>query len=172
LSDKVEVSEFHGLGFSVELDYPELYPQAVMYSLFDADPRPTFKDNLHVVQSHSSLVEKDDVLRRARLLVAWDMFFDHVAGNRVYLAGPKDKVKQVRDPTTGESKFEMTSTGIYISSTRPLAATTKWIISRSHSHKDKAIAWALPVGLASGSHSTIVLTKQNCTDIAVESEIP
>ena len=66
----------------------------------------------------------------------------------------------------------MTSTGIFISSTRPPATKVKWIISRSHSHKDKAIAWALPVGLSPGSHPTIVLTKQNCSDLAVESQYP
>ena len=95
MSDKVNFSGFHGLSFSVELDFPELYPQAIMYSLFDLDPRTSFKDNLRVVQSRSSPAEEDDVSRRARLSVAWDMFFDHVAGNQVYVAAPKDIPKQV-----------------------------------------------------------------------------
>ena len=177
-----DTTRSYGLSFSVHLDFPDLYPQAVMYSIFESDPKPTLRDNVSLVASRSPLSKDDAVSKAAILQVAWDMFFAKITGNNVYMAAPPDTPKPVGGPNTGDENVEGTYTGIYISSVEakvtssgetvssPKAPSTarRWIVSRSHNHRGKPIAWSIAIDLAPGKHPIFVLSKQNSIDLSSE----
>jgi len=144
----------------IHLDFPGLFPQAVMYSLVDADPRLAFPaaiDSLRKAQpAHAHSSAADASLAGA----AWDELSAQTEGSRMLLAVPKDPPTQ-----TGGDTFLVHLSAVVISSSGPATTRQKWLLSRTCMFLDKPVAWCVPISLAPGTTQTITLSQDNATDL-------
>ena len=150
----------------IHLDFPGLFPQAVMYSLVDTNPRLAFPAALHAVrkaQPSHTLVQAPNALLAC---LAWDELSAQTSGSRMMLAVPKD----YPSPTESGSLL-VHETALVVSSSGPPTTRQRWLLSRSSMFKDRAVAWCLPVSLAPGSTQTIVLNQGNATDLETLSSL-
>ncbi len=126
------------LSFSTELQFSDTYPQAVMYALFDSDPRDSFRSNLAKYGWEQPSAAADAETRSGRLMAAWDGLFDSVPGSRICVAVPQDVPRFLKDPVTGKQTVQFTASLICIASDSPLPSEqTKWLVSRAHSHRGR-----------------------------------
>jgi hypothetical protein len=151
----------NALGFTVELWFPDLYPQAVMYALFDTDQTHSFRANLIKKGGWDRPGPTGSPAASSRLMAAWDQIFDAVAASRVFLAVPRNTPSAVQDPSPVQTKVETSSGGIWIFSSRPLSRNTRWIVSRAYRHRDRTLAWCVPLELKKGTHPFVILSKDN-----------
>ena len=150
--------------FSAELDFPDLYPQAVMYAVFDSDPRLDLPKRVEALRNLYAKA-KQEVDKGVLVSVAWDRAFDQIHGNQIYLAAPRDQVKKVIDET-GETLFRASRTTVSIVGEEPQATTKKWLVSRSCMHENRPIAWCLPLELSAERPQTVVLTESGGIDLS------
>ena len=150
------------LSFSTELQFPDTYPQAAMYALFDSDPRDSFRSNLAKHGQEQPLASADAATRSGQLMAAWDRMFDSVPGSHMYVAVPQDVPRFLNDPVTGKQTVQFTVSRISITSDSPLPSEqTKWVVSRAHSHRGRPLAWCILVKLNKLERPRIVLNAEN-----------
>jgi hypothetical protein len=152
-------------GFATELRFPELYPQAVMYAIFDSDPRPSLGKHLEDVDKLLHAVTDKSQQRGILLHIAWDRIFDDVRASRLNLATPPDIPRHTTDPETGMITVEVTKTVVSISGSPPGSVVKNWLVSRSCMYKNKPIVWCIPVEIRPGSPQKVLLTETNAIDL-------
>ena len=170
----------HGEGFRKNawhlhprLEVPDLFPPAVLFSLFDFDPRPKFRESLKRVSGidRESMADGSAPLdpaltRQLRVTAAWDRVFREVTGDRVAMVSRDPQANEPGD-LKGKLRNEVIPAyAVLIGSTEP--AGTKWLASRATRYHEHVVAWCLPINVAAGKVTEIALTPENM--IALDEE--
>ena len=66
---------------------------------------------------------------------------------------------------TGETLFRASQTTVLIVGEEPRAAMKKWLVSRSCTYNNRAIAWCIPLELSVEHLQMVVLTRANDLDL-------
>ncbi|RPH36658.1 hypothetical protein EHM92_04120 [bacterium] len=151
------------------LDFEDLFPPAVLFAVFESDPRPKFKDHLTKIlgelekqASASSAADLQDV-KQARLSASWDWVFREIPGDQVGLLLP------VHGQVTGASRSHAEGQplarvySIVIGSTSPPG--TKWLVTRATRYKQRPVCWCLPINVQKGKVSEVSLSRGNMTEL-------
>ena len=149
------------LSCSVDLLFPETFPQAVLYAVFDNEPLTNFRANLAERGWNQIASTKDETTRSIQLMAIWDQMFDHVPGSSMGVAAPRDTPRLIIDPSTGKKTVEMSTSSLYIKSNMPSQGRTKWIVSRAHSHRGTPMAWCIPVSIGRNEATKISFAPEN-----------
>ena len=143
-----------------KLDMPELFPSAVMFSILDSDPHSKYERALQ--KSTNALDEKDfqpdPSLTRAQmqqltLRAAWDSVFHDVPGDWIGML-IQNPGSQAAAPDKDTAQF-----AVLIGSTEPPGS--KWIATRATQHNGKTVCWCVPIEVATGKTTEVVLTAEN-----------
>ena len=164
MSDASGSAEKGFLAFTAFLNFPGLYPQAVMYALFDEDPRPSVSKLVGQLLGALS-AEAQRSPRAFHLHAAWNRLFDEVHASRVELIVPMATPTLVIDPQTGQKVFQVTSSGVYVSSDRSGSPLKRWLVSRSCMYENHPVVWCIPIEVTPGSPQRILLTKENAIEL-------
>jgi hypothetical protein len=151
---------------SVELRFPELFPQAVMYAVVEWDARPTYIEYVGKLEN-GYVAANLQVSKSLLLCTAWDKLFDKVSGAHIYVAVPMAIPKITIDPVSGQKNIEVKSTTIIISDDGVSQMHHRWLISRAFEFNGKAIAWYLPIEGKPEARNRIVLTEETAIDLAL-----
>ena len=164
MTSKLDQGMSEGYSLSVKLRLAQLFPQAVMFTLFDHDPHAEYVGNLKALVS--LMPGKDQVEAQAtRCRVAWDQLFHKVAGNNLHLATPDEIPKMTSDPKTGKMMISATTTRMHILTNEDSTVYTCWVVTRTALYNGKPIAWCIPVQINKGSMREILLEEPNLIDL-------
>jgi hypothetical protein len=148
-----------------KLNVPGKFPSAVMFALFDSDPREKFSDiwkqsadaeislreNLHPPMTSA-------LLHESLLFAAWDQVFHRTPGDRVALLFNRSRDNSMASSSQSESTIE-----IMVSSNE--AADSKWLVTRASWYDGKAVCWCIPINVQQGQTTDVDLTVQNMVTI-------
>jgi hypothetical protein len=152
------------MGFIAELDFPELYPQAVMYAVFDSDPRISFGQNYEDTM-RTQTTQNLDTSRSTMLHISWDKPFAETSGIHIFLVVPKETGGIQFEPSTGKMQFDSTHLKIALDGKRNGALGKRWLVTRSIFHENGLIAWCMPFELIHGADVKLILTKENAINL-------
>jgi len=148
-------------GVHPELAAPDLFPPAVMFSIFDSDPRSKFRDTLHEMSAKQNEQVFDlppgltqQLMRQGLLSAAWDGVFHEVRGDKIGLLSRNESSQ-----TTSEAARANRAYAVMIKSTEPPGR--KWLVTRTVQHEGKAVCWCIPVDVQSGTTVNVSLTLEN-----------
>lgn len=151
------------------LDFDDLFPPAVLFSIFEYDPRPKFKDHLKKMQetwreeaSPSTAADLEDV-RQARLSAFWDWVFHEIPGDQVGLLLPSRKVRAGDVPKNAEGQQQTLTHAVVIASNS--APGTKWLVTRATRYRQRPVCWCLPVEVEKGKVREVSLSRGNMTEL-------
>ncbi len=151
------------------LDVKDLFPPAVLFSVFDFDPRPKFRSSLMTMPEKlwegASVPEGIDpvIMKQARLMAVWDLVFREIPGDRVSL------LYQTRvEGLTGGGENEKPRARfrvqvVSVGSEEP--ASQRWLVTKATRHRERPVCWCVPVDVGKGKSTDITLTVQNMTDL-------
>jgi hypothetical protein len=152
---EIKLNQANTWQLSIQLDMPNLVPQAVLYALFDKDPVPGFIARVKRMPGlNREQLDKADTQARARMDqwhfiqmgVRWDIGFSEITGDKVNLL-----------TQTPERRYTS------IISTTP--AGRKWIVTKVVRLKGKTVCWCIAVEVKIGSRVNVVLNDSNTLDL-------
>lgn len=143
------------------LDVPELLPPAVMFSIFDSDPRSRYTDILQRMSekqreqaSEPEQSLRPQLMRQGLLSAAWDAVFHDVPGDKIALLC-QSKFREM----SGEFPGGGPTYWLTIGSTE--RAGTKWLVTRATQFEGKPVCWCMSINVEKGATTEVALTKQN-----------
>ena len=152
-----------------ELRVPDLQLPVVLFSLFDSDPRPKYRD---IFQSASKTERPPTpgavagvdprLIRHGQLSALWDSLFRDVPGDKMSFlyCTPAAKAKSKRGKARGVA---MPSVATMLASND--APGTKWLVTRAILHEGRSVCWCLPVTVSTGKTTKIRLTPRNMMEL-------
>jgi hypothetical protein len=139
----------------LELDMPDLKPQAVQYTVLDKDPVSKYAAQVKKMRGHfRKQLNAADVdaakapIRNVQMMVEWDRCFREVTGNNLWLLTRRPG-KEV-----GENVLSSNSPG-----------GKKWVVTKAVFVNEKPLCWCIPVELIVGEQVVIALNKDNTFDL-------
>ena len=136
----------------LKLDMPGLSPAAAIWTIFDKDPIPDFKERVKRVKElftqdiESTAGEEEiSIMTNAQIRVTWNAVFREVTGDRVYLLSGL--------PGTAQSFSSDTKPGL------------KWIVTKVVFVEGKPVCWAVPVEVKSDTMVDVVFDKDSVIDL-------
>ncbi len=140
----------------VDLDKPDMEPQAVQWAIFDKDPVPAFMAQIKQSKNFNrqQLSQAGDEagkeqLRTIQMAVAWDQGFKEVSGAELYLLARRSS-----------HDFSATTT---LSSNSP--GGKKWIVTKTVRINGKPVCWCIPVEVKTGERIDVTFDKKNMFDL-------
>jgi hypothetical protein len=140
---------------SLELDIPDLKPQAVQYTVLDKDPVPKYAEQVKKMRDfHRQQLNAADTeaakapIRNMLMMVEWDRGFKDVTGDNLWLL-TRHPGKQVAANV--------------LSSNSP--GGKKWVVTKTVFFNEKPVCWCIPVELKIGKHVVVKLNKGNTFDL-------
>jgi hypothetical protein len=137
---------------SINLKTRHLVPPAVQWTVYDKDPVPSFRTRVrrrkdfHTEQLNRAKNRTDkEIARSSMMTVCWDLGFEEVTGDKVYLLTRARGVSHslMSNDPDGE----------------------KWIVTKIVQIKGKPVCWCIPVTVETGKEMSIVLTDDNMFDL-------
>ncbi len=132
----------------IELDMPDLKPQAVQFAIFEKDPVPGFYAEVKSMRKHDreQLDKAASEARKKQVLdilmtVGWDSGFREVTGDELYLL-------------TRANTISSNSTG-----------GKRWVVSKTVQIDGKPVCWCIPVEVETGKEVKVTLDKDNVFDL-------
>lgn len=132
---------------------PDLIPPAVQWTVLDEDPVPGFKERVEKMATFyrkrlrdANDPERAKIIRQSQMEVSWDLGFESVTGDKVYLL--------TSAPNVSHS----------LSSNAP--AGKKWIVTKTVNVKGEPVCWCLPVATEIGKMIEVTLAEDNTFDLA------
>lgn len=156
MSDE-EIAEYKKTVWTIELelDMPELIPAAVIWAVFDEDPRPEYKHRLEKLkdpysQALEGIEDAEQIFfwKRGQMCASWNLGFREITGDKVYLLTkvPENGIQYSLASTSNPGK--------------------KWIVSKYVHIDDKPVCWVIPVEVEIGKTIEIVFSEDNLYDIS------
>ena len=140
---------------TMNLETRNLKPPAVQWTVFDTDPVPGFHARLEKMKGYYlERLEgaKDDIdkelNRSSQMRVSWDLGFEEVTGDKVYLLTRARGVSHSFSSDAPDGK--------------------KWIVTKIVRIKGKPVCWCIPVKVETGKEINIKFTKDNMFDLESE----
>jgi hypothetical protein len=167
----IDIKEFRNTTWRLRpvLDVPDLQPPVVLFSVFDADPRPKFKEILRSTSGRAGAALPEatagidpKMFRHGQLTAMWDSLFREIPGNRISFlyqsTPPKGGVRSKR----GIAR-RVTVHATVLASNEPPG--TKWVVTRAILHLGRSVCWCVPVTVTTGKTSKVRLTPKNLMEI-------
>jgi hypothetical protein len=136
----------------LKLNMPGLNPAAVIWTVFEEDPVPGFKERIERVKhlftrdiESTAGDEEMIVMANAQIRVSWNTAFRDVTGDRVYLLSGV--------PETAQSFSSDTKAGM------------KWVVTKVVFVDGKPICWAVPVETEVETMKDVKLDESNAIDL-------
>lgn len=151
-------------GLLPRLAMPDLVPPAVMFSLFEEDPRGRYRAALQKLSgteghtraaSHPALTPA--MMHQLVLRAAWDSVFREVRGDRMGM------LCQHVDVMTGTSADAPRSSVVLIKSTDPPGR--RWLATRATEYRGKTVCWCVPFDAVTGDRVDMELNRENMTTL-------
>lgn len=148
------------------LSAPKLFPPAVLFSVFDADPLEKYKEALERLSQRAPDKRADpppgvdpQIFQQSKLTVALDTVFQEIPGNRVGLL--YEHPGQSRSNGDADKQGAGQEVGVWIKSNAP--AGPKWFVTRATRLAGKPVCWCIRIDVEKGKTSEVVLTEENMT---------
>ena len=149
-----------------ELDVPGLQPPVVLFSLFDVDPRPRFKELLHTLAMTPTAVGQEPatavnraLFQHAHLKGMWDSLFRDIPGNHISFLYQNAPAR--RSGKSGRSKSARSASRTVTMLASNDAPGTKFLVTQATLHGNKSICWCVPVTVSLGKLKKVRLTAKN-----------
>jgi len=140
---------------TMNLETPNLVPPAVQWTVFDKDPVPGFRARVKRMKGYDTerleRAEDDaekELARSSGMMVSWDLGFEEVTGDKVYLLTRAPNVSHGYSSNAPDGK--------------------KWIVTKTVEIKGKPECWCIPVTVETGKEIRIMLTEDNMFDLESE----
>lgn len=137
---------------TMNLETRNLNPPAVQWTVLDKDPIPGFYDRVKRMKGYyiERLAQAEDdtdkeLNRSSQMTVSWDLGFEEVTGDKVYLLTRARKNSQGYSSNAPDGK--------------------KWIVTKVVQIKGKPVCWCIPVTVETGKEIIIKLTGDNIFDL-------
>ena len=153
-----------------ELDVPDLQPPIVLFSVFDSDPRPKYRDNLQSASEKASTPIPDatadvdpQLMRHGQLTALWDSLFHEVPGNKINFLYYDPPAKGSAKSKRAKARKVTVRVATMLASNNPPG--TKWVVTRATLYNGRSVCWCLPVTVTMGKTSRIRLTPKNMMEL-------
>lgn len=139
----------------MNLETRNLKPPALQWTVFDKDPVPVFHARLEKMKGYylkrleGAEDDADKELNRStQMTVSWDLGFEEVTGDKVYLLTRAHKVSHSFSSNAPDGK--------------------KWIVTKTVQIKGKPVCWCIPVTVETGTEIHIAFTNDNMFELKSE----